>query len=262
MSDMGSKASSAAGRAGRSRGVKTLARGGMVVSGVLHLLMGWLALQLAWTGSDENADTSGALGALAQNPLGSALLWVGVVGFVALAIWQVAEAVTGREASDKVKAAAKAIVYLALAWSTFGFAQGGGSDSAEQSSDFTATLMEQPFGVVLVIVLGVAVIAVGGYHVYKGVKKKFLDDLVGHPGRFVERAGVIGYAAKGVAFVVVGALFVTAAVTNDPEEATGLDGALRSLLELPFGKVLLTVVALGLVAFGVYSFGRAKHAKL
>jgi hypothetical protein len=253
---------SAADRAGDSPGVQTLARIGYVISGVLHLLLGWLALQLAWSGTSTNADTSGALGTLARNPIGLGLLWAGCIGFAALALLQISEAVAAREGKDKLKAVGKMVVYLALGWSALQFATGAGSDSAEQSQDATASLMSQPAGTVLVVVLGLVVLGVGVYHVVKGAKKKFLEDLEGHPGRFVERAGQLGYVAKGIALAIVGGLFVLAAVQHDPEEASGIDGALRALLELPAGNILLTVIALGLAAYGVYSFGRAKHAKL
>lgn len=261
-SDAGDKAATAANRANNSRGVKALARVGYVVSGVVHLLIAWIALQLAWTSSSESADTSGALGTLADNPLGLALLWVGALGFLALAVWQATEAVTADEVKDKVKAGAKTVVNLALAWSCLQFALGSGSDSAEQSESTTATLMSKPAGVALVVVIGLVVLGVGVGHIVKGAKKSFLDDLQSHPGRFVERAGQVGYIAKGIALGVVGALFVVAAIQNDPEEASGIDGALKTLLQLPAGSVLLTLVALGLAAYGVYSIAKSKHAKL
>ena len=74
--------------------------------------------------------------------------------------------------------------------------------------------------------------------------------------------GVVGYVAKGVAVAVVGVLFVVAALTHDPEKAGGLDSALRSMAELPFGRVLLWLVGAGLVIYGVYCFARARYARL
>jgi len=151
-------------------------------------------------------------------------------------------------------------VYLALAWTAFRFASGSGSSSKNQTTDFTASLMKQPAGQWLVALLGLAVIGVGVYHVVKGWKKKFLRDLETHPGEWIVKAGRIGYIAKGIALAIVGGLFVLAAVRHEPNEARGLDGALRNLLGAPGGPVLLALVALGLIAFGVYSFGRARHA--
>jgi Domain of Unknown Function (DUF1206) len=103
---------------------------------------------------------------------------------------------------------------------------------------------------------------VGAYHVVKGATRKFLQDLTGHPGVLATRAGVVGYIAKGIALAVVGILFMAAAAQNSATKATGLDGALRSLRAQPLGSWLLTAVALGIAAYGVYSFARAKYARV
>jgi type IV secretory pathway VirB2 component (pilin) len=244
------------------------ARVGYAVNGVLHLLIGWIALQVAWIASGKSADQSGALQSLAGSSLGRLTLWVAVLGFVALGLWQLASALavrTGGESSKwavKAKGIAKAIVYLVLAWTSFSFAKGQPSSSKAQSSDFTATLLQHTGGRIVVAVIGAVVIGVGGYHVMKGWTKKFLQDLSGNPGILATRAGVVGYIAKGIALAVVGALFVIAAAQNSSSKATGLDGALRSLRQQQFGPWLLTAVALGIAAFGLYSFARARHARV
>jgi hypothetical protein len=248
--------------------LEATARVGYATSGLLHLLIGWITLQIAFGGGGKNADQSGALSSLAQNGAGKAALWVGVVGFLGLAIWQVADAVVGHPGDDsdawggRAKAGGKAVVYLALAWSAFEFARGRSSNSRSQTVDFTASLLEKPGGRILVIVIGLAIIVVGAYHVYKGAKKKFLEDLVAHPGTWATRAGQVGYIAKGVALGIVGFLFAAAGFHEQAKEASGLDGALKSLRDQPFGTALLVVMALGFAAYGVYSFARARHAKV
>ena len=250
----------AASRAGDHPALENAARLGYATSGVMHLLIGWLALQVAWGGGGGSADQSGALQQLAGNDAGRILLWVALVGFAGLAVWQLTELAGRGRAADRVKAAAKAVVYLFLAVSCFTYARtGGGSSSTQQSVDFTASLMAQPAGRVLVAVVGAVVVGVGVYHVVKGARKKFLADLRQHPGQWVVRAGVFGYVAKGVALAVVGALFVLAAWHTQPAEATGLDGALKTLGGAPYGQWLLTVVALGFASYAVYSFGRARY---
>jgi hypothetical protein len=257
-----------ASRASDHPALEGAARVGYAVSGLLHLLIGWIALQVAFGGSAKNADQSGALASLAQNGLGRLLLWVAVAGFLGLALWQLADAIVGRPGSDKdvwlgrAKAAGKAVVYLTLASSSFSFARGKTTSSKNQSIDFTAKLLQEPGGRVLVVVLGLVVVAVGGYHIHKGWAKKFLQDLEDRPGTWATRAGRIGYIAKGAALVIVGVLFAAAGLHQQPKEATGLDGALRSLRDQPFGPVLLSILALGFAAYGLYSFARAKHAKV
>ena len=244
------------------------ARVGYAVSGVLHLLIGWIALQVAWSGSGKSADQSGALQTLAGQTLGRLTLWVAVLGFLALGLWQLANGFAARSASStslwaaRAKSLSKGIVYLALAWTCFNFVKGKPSSSKAQSADFTATLLQHSGGRVLVAVVGLVVIGVGGYHIVKGWTKKFLQDLAGHPGALATRAGVAGYIAKGIALIVVGVLFLAAAAQNSASKATGLDGALRTLREQPAGSWLLTAVALGIAAYGLYSFARARYARV
>lgn len=244
------------------------ARIGYAVSGVLHLLIGWIALQVAWSASGTSADQSGALQTLAGSGLGRLTLWVAVVGFLALGLFALVNTVAVRPVpgaspwADRAKNASKGVVYLGLAWTCLSFARGRPRSSKAQSTDFTANLLQQTGGRLMVTVVGLVVIAVGGYHVMKGWTRKFLQDLGEHPGSLAVRAGVVGYLAKGVALGVVGALFVAAAVQNSASKATGLDGALRSLRQQPVGPWLLTAVALGIAAYGIYSFARARYARL
>ncbi|WP_423918654.1 DUF1206 domain-containing protein [Frigoribacterium sp. 2-23] len=269
MPDTTDDARGVASRLQNSRPMTTLARVGFAMNGVIHILIGVIALGVAF-GDGGEADQGGALGQLASHPGGAVLLWVIVVGLWALGSFQILEAalVRGTERDDwaeRAKAGGKGIAYLAVGFTAFTFARGGSSDSSGQTQSISARLLAAPGGVVLLVVLGLAVIAIGAYLVAKGARQKFREDLVvpaGSAGRTTVALGVVGYVAKGVALGVVGVLFVVAAVTADPSEATGLDGALKSLASLPFGQVVLTAVALGLIAFGVYSFVRARRARL
>lgn len=249
----------AAARAGDHPLLEEGARLGYAASGVLHLLLAWVTVQLAWTSGGEQADQQGALQQLAGNGFGQALLWVLLVGFVLLALWQATEAIAWGEAADRAKAAAKAVVYAVLAVTTVSVLTSGSGGS---SGGATSGLLSSGIGRVLVGLVGLGVVAVGGYHVVKGWKEKFLEDLESSPAPWVRTAGKIGYLGKGAALAVVGVLLVVAAVQADPEKASGLDAALHALAGLPFGAVLLTLVALGFAAYGVYGFGRARHAKV
>lgn len=257
-------------------GLENLARVGLLAYGVVHLLVAWLALQLAWGTSGESADQSGALQTLAESPLGKPLLWIIAIGLVALAVWQALEVLrwrSGWSASGKertravqktVKSVAKAVVYAALAVLAIRIATGSGSSSAQQQQETTAGVFGWPAGRWLVGAAGLVVIGVGAYHVYKGVTKHFLKeiDLAQAPPsatRLVTRLGQVGYPGKGIALGVVGGLLVWSAVTLDPRKASGLDGALRTILEAPFGRFLLTLVALGIAAFGAYLLVRARY---
>ena len=266
---------SAAGRAGNSDVLENLARVGLIAYGVVHLLVAWLALQLAWGGSGGSADQSGAMATLAAKPFGKPLLWVLAIGLLALALWQLAELlrqVPGLRSSGKtkkkaitgaVKSVSKTVVYVALAITAIRFASGGGQSSSGQQQQTVAGVFGWPAGRFLVGVAALVLIGVGVYHVRKGITKHFLKEIdtaraSAGQQRVIERVGQVGYPAKGVALALVGGLLGWAAITFDPAKAGGLDGAMRTLLDAPFGKLLLTLVALGIAAFGVFAFFRAR----
>jgi len=242
------------------------ARTGFAASGLLHLLIGYLAVQVAFHRTRKSADQSGALATLADHTVGKILLIVFIAGFVALALWQLTLAIVGdgheHPMVHRVKDLAVAVVYLAMAWTAFSFARNQGKSSSSKSTDVTASIMKQPGGRWLVAIVGLVVIGIGCYHVYKGARTRFVKELREHPGETVVWTGRIGYAAKGVALVIVGALFVAAAVQHRSSEARGLDGALSTLREAFAGQLLLTLMGLGLAIFGVYCFGRARYARV
>jgi hypothetical protein len=266
----------AADEAGNSDSLEHLARIGLIAYGVVHLLVAWLALQLAWGSRQESADQSGAMRTLAESPVGTPLLWVVAVGMIALAVWQAAEVLRWRHgwsASGKTrtkalrksgKAIVKAVIYASLAVLAIRFATGGGQSSSQQQQQQTAGVFAWPAGRWLVGAIGLILIGVGAYHVYKGVTKRFLkeiDTTEASPGalKLVTRLGQVGFPGKGVALAVVGALLAYAALTFDPSKAQGLDGALRTILELPLGTILLTLVAVGIAAFGAFCLVRARY---
>lgn len=268
-SSSASSARSAASRLQDNRAFQLMARAGFAVNGLLHILIGGIALGVAF-GSGGSADSGGALSQLASTPGGVFVLWVVTIGLWALGLFQVLEAflVRGTDKDawvDRAKEGGKAVAYLAIGFSAFGVARGGSSDSAGQAQGVTAQLLATPGGVFLVVILGLGVIAIGVYFIVKGYRKKFLEDVdlpAGKTGHTVTTLARIGYIAKGIAIVVVGILFCAAAITSDASEATGLDGALKTLVELPLGVVILTVIALGLIGYGVYCFARARYARL
>lgn len=249
------------------RGYRIAIGVGLVSYGLIHLVIAWLAAQIALGGKGDASQT-GALAELAGNPLGVGLLWVMAVGLFVLAVWQGLEASIGpadappdRRLKRRVASAGRSVVYLALGVATIGVALGSRSRSGQSEETLSARLLDLPFGVVLVVAVGLAVAGVGVAQVVKGVKRNFLEDLDSGVSTGVQRMAVAGYCAKGVAFVIIGALFGWAAVTYDPDKAGGLDAALTTISKQPFGTGLLLVMAAGIACFGIYCFVWARKAR-
>ncbi|MCK8437726.1 DUF1206 domain-containing protein [Streptomyces sp. D2-8] len=251
------------------------ARAGFTARGVIYLLVGALALQIAFGDTGRQADRGGALQELAQKPFGAVLLWALGIGLVGMALWRLSEALfgsigkDGRSARKRLMATVRFAFYVFVAYSVLSFAasrhQSGSSD--QQSRDATARALEIPAGQWLVGAAGIAIVAAGGWIAVRAVLRKYHDKLrLGQMSRrtrqLVDVTGVVGGAARGLVFAVAGVFAVRAAVDYEPDRAKGLDDTLRSFADTPLGPWLLVCVAAGLVLFGMFSFAMARWRRV
>jgi hypothetical protein len=252
-----------------------VARVGLIGYGAMHFLIGYLAVRLAWGLRGADADQTGALQTVADGPGGTALLWTIGLGMLALALWQAGEVLLWwrglldearrkRTALVCAKCLAKALVYAVLGITALLFAVGLEYEADERLRDATDATLEIPGGAALVGAMAALVIAVGLYTLVRGVTGGFMKDidLPAAPDRWeplIEGIGRIGYVAKGAAFAVVGVLLWQAASSADVSTATGLDGALAAIARITAGPWLLTAVAAGFAAFGLYALARARY---
>ncbi len=250
------------------KGFTLIARIGLTCYAIVHLVVAWLAAQVA-LGDNEKADKAGALQLVADGA-GVWLLWLVTAGTTVLALWQVTEVLTGhrhapprRRLLRRVTSGIEVVLYGLVAYSAGKTALGAPS----QGKSLVAGLLAQPWGAVVVIAAGIAVIGVAAFLVHRGVRKTFLRELeFGKAPRTVrrstERLGQIGWCAVAVAYAAVGVMFVLAAVNYDPAKAAGLDPALKTLAVQPYGQPLLLVLAAGIAAFGVFALFDARFRKI
>lgn len=254
--------------------VDTIARVGLIAFGVVHLLIGWLAFQLALGSPDGGASSTGAVKELAQQPFGQVLVWLIAVGMVLLVVWRLVEAAVGYRDKDGAERLARqalslgrAIVYGSIAYTAIDVAtgsSGGGGGGGGSTDSLTATLMNRPGGQLLVAAVGVGIVAVGVSLLVMAWRESYLDKLdaqgrAGDTGTAYRVLGRAGHIAKGLAFGVVGGLFLYAAATHEAKESGGLDQALRTVREQSFGPVLLAAIGLGFAAYGLFCFAQARH---
>ncbi|HEU4785056.1 MAG TPA: DUF1206 domain-containing protein [Ktedonobacterales bacterium] len=271
--EAGSEAKSAA----TSPWFTPLARSGYAAKGVIYLIMGGLALSAALDGGGTPTDQQGAFLTIVERPFGQFLLVVVSIGLVGYALWCLCQGildVDGKGTSAKGIVArlgycVVGITYLILAFGAFKLATGGGAGKNSDTSarDFTAQLLAKPLGAVLVIVVGVAALAVAGILYYRAWKVDF-ESLIqpkelGQKGKDVlVTLGRVGYAALGIVFTEMSLFLVIAALRHNPGDAQGLSGALRQMEQQPFGRPLLALVALGLIAYGIYSVASARYRRV
>ena len=268
----------AADRAASSKWVTWLARLGYAAKGVVYLIIGGLAAKLAIGQGGATTDQRGALQTIYEQPFGKFLLAVVAIGLLGFALWSFIQAIydtegKGRDAKGiiaRIGYAAVGVAYAALAFGAYQLVAGTGNvgqGSTTSTQDWTATLLKLPAGVAIVVIVGLVVLGVALYLFAKAYTAKFqrrlnLAGVSAQLRKFVIFLGRFGYGALGVVFTIVGFFLIVAAIQFNPQKAKGLDTALRELLRLPFGPLLLGIVALGLIAYGVYSFAEARYRRV
>jgi hypothetical protein len=267
----GTRARRSARRTADSRAMAWLARAGLIARGVMYVLIGIIAVQIAVEGSRQQADRTGAVRLVAHTAFGTVALWLLVVGFIGMTLWRLSEAIggsadsDGRKASKRLANLVRAVFYAVVTYGILKYALGVGqpSSSDNQSRDLTAAALKHSGGQWIVAIAGVIVVIAGLYTMYRAYKLKFLKHLrMGSAStrtrKAVTRLGQIGGIARGFVFATIGVFLVIAAKDANPKQAKGIDSALRALAHTPLGPVLLVVVALGLATFGLYSWCEAR----
>ncbi len=256
--------------------VKTLARLGYVAKGVVYTIIGVLAAQAAFGTGGQTTGSSGALQEIVTQPFGRILLGIVAVGLVGYALWRLVQAGidTERKGTDakgivtRLGYAISGIIYGGLAWTAASIVMGAGGGSGGESStqDWTARLMAQPFGRWLVALVGLAIIGFGLYQLYQGLTAKFRKKLAFYQMSDAEKsaataAGRFGLSARGIVFGLIGIFLMQAAWQAQPSEAESLGSTLQELVQQPAGPWLLGIVAIGLIAYGVYMAFMGRYRK-
>ncbi|MET1053299.1 MAG: DUF1206 domain-containing protein [Mycetocola sp.] len=260
----------AARRANRDPRVRGFGRAGLIANGIIHVLIGAIAIGVAW-GANGDADQSGALRTVSNGPGGVVLLWAATIALFGLAVlqWTEAAQVVSKKRRlvimRRITNIGKAIGYAAIGVVVGFYAIGGRSEASETWQSLSATLLGMPGGVFMLAIVGILVGTIGGTLVFRGVTRNFREEMEPMDGAlswFVGALGVVGHTAKGLGLVITGVLFLAAAAFTDPAAARGLDGALKWIASLPLGGgLLLVVMASGFIAYGVYLFARARYLR-
>lgn len=269
-SGMPSSARTAAREVEANPAFRVAARAGYAANGILHLLIGGLVIAVGF-GAKEDSDQTGAFRALAAAPLGAAALWALAVGLVALGAWHLLQAFAPRRLTlwsrigRVVTEAPQGLIFVAIGLVSASVALGARPRAEQAAESLSEGVLSWPIGGFVLGAVGLAVAGVGVGFVWMGLRRSFHAKVRtpdGPAGFALTALGVVGFAAKGVALVIVGVLVVVAAVTVEPDTAGGLDGATSALVALPAGPILASLVGLGFLAYGVFTVFRARYARL
>jgi hypothetical protein len=259
-----------------NRGLVLLARGGYAARGLVYLIIGFFAL-LAALGSGQPADSHSGLEKLLGQPFGHALVGIVVVGLIAFAAWRLLQAtrdVDHHGTSFKgiaIRAGLLAgavsnalLAFFALSLLISGLKSSSDSKDGGKTEDFLATLLSWDHSNLLIYLAALVPLVVGIIHIVKGWKATFekyfeADEQVMRYVRPISRFGLI---ARGVAFIEIAVLLAISGSSYQAMHPPGMKDAMNGLESLPMGWLVLSVVAVGLMAFAIYSFAEAIWRKI
>lgn len=253
--------------------VRRFARVGYMAKGFVYMVVGILSLMAAAGVGGKATGTPGMFRSLALMPLGNVLVWLTGIGLFMYIGWVLIKAFydpqgEGTRPKGLVKRSGyfiSAVIYTTLATQAIGIAvnaaAGGGGGSNRTMS---AKLLEQPFGPWILGGVGVVIIGYGVYELVNGLTRRFmkkflLRDMDDHERKIARRAGAAGLTARGAVLGLIGFFFIRTAVSHNPDQAKGLDGALSEIAQQPHGRWMLGVVAAGLVLYGIYQITRGRY---
>jgi hypothetical protein len=253
--------------------MRRFARFGYIAKGLVYGIVGVLAALAAFGPKGNTTGTSGALQSISEMPFGEAALWIIGIGLIGYILWDFIKAIKdpeneGTDAKGLIKRTGyfiSGLIYTNLAFGAIKLASNTGSaGSGNSEKTISAKLMEQPFGVWLVGLVGAIIIGYGVYELYSGAKEKFMSKFKTYEMNDKERkiarlSGKIGLISRGIVLSMVGFFFIRTAYTHNPNESKGLGGALTELASQPFGQFLLAIVAVGLILYGIYQIIKGRY---
>ncbi|WP_246686376.1 MULTISPECIES: DUF1206 domain-containing protein [unclassified Methylobacterium] len=258
--------------AGRNT-IERLARFGFCARGAVYCVVGVLAVLAAVGAGGKAGDSENALRFVLLGPLGPWIVGLIALGLWGFAAWRLVEAVTDadrRGTSPKglvVRGAhlVSAGIYAGLGLTAASLALGLGLQSdGDGLQDWTAWLLAKPFGRFAVALIGLGVAGGGVGFLVKAVRGDVTERLALNAARqaWAEPVGRFGYAARGIAFLIIGGFVVVAAWYQASSEVKGLSGAFQALRAQPYGRILLAIVAAGHVAFGAFGLIQARYRRI
>jgi len=255
--------------------IERFMRFGYVVRGVIYLVIGLIALRLAFGIHGAAMSQTGAIVTIGHQPFGLILLVSVCVGLAGYSLWSAIcalldpfhEGHAPGGLATRAGFASSAIGYAGLLVITVRFIMGS-HPHATTSYAWIAKLLAKPYGAWLIGIAGVATIA-GALlgEIVSGIRGKFREDLdlerrSQSEHRWAMRMGRIGIVTRGVVFAIIGIYLVAAAFHANPHHQTGTDGALLGLARQPFGLALLAGAGIGLIIFGVFSIMCARWMRM
>lgn len=252
--------------------IEKLARFGFAAKGAIYVLIGILAVMAALNmGGGQQASKNGAMQLIFEQPFGKILGWLMVIGLIGYVIWRLFQAIKNPDHKKndtkgiltRVRYAFSGLIYGAFTYSMIktltGNSSGGGGNS---NQGMAAQVMQWDGGSTIIAIVGIITIIAGLVNLYRAYTTKFKEKLNNsrmsyNEEKWITRLGRAGFTARGIVWMILGYFIMRAGLSSDASQVKGSQGAFDFLEQS--GEWVLLLVAVGVIAYGIFQFAKAKY---
>ena len=261
----------------QSRSIERIAQAGLVAKGIVYILLGILAFMAAFEmggQSNSDVDRNGVFGVVMDMPAGTWLLGLIAAGLICYSIWRGIQTFRPNHDGGKETKPGKRILYflsglayLGVAFTAIRMILHMRTSNGDKNQEFASQVLQQSYGQWLLGAAALILAGIGLYQIYYGLSEKYRK----HVNRMstntqvsslLLRSGKVGYIARGVVWLIIAYLLLKAALHANSSEAGDTAKAFQFIENSTAGSLLLGALGLGVIAYGVFNFVRARYERL
>jgi hypothetical protein len=249
-----------------------IARVGLIAKGIVYVLLGLLGFMAAFEiggQSNDDASRTGVFGSIKHFPGGVAALVLLAAGLVCYSIWRGVQAFSNNSSeeknwSKKFRYFFSGLIYLSFAITAIQMIFHDRDNKEDKNQYWASQIMDHSYGPWLVGLASLILAAIGIYQIYYGLSEKYKKhvqelNLQSAGSSLMLRSGKVGYISRGIVWLVIAYLAMRAALDKNSSEAGDTSKAFSFIEDSSFGSYLLAALGIGLLAYGLFNFIRARY---
>lgn len=247
----------------KSEKFSRLVRVGFAARGLTYILLGYIALS---TRGDAKGGGSAVYDYIQDVPFGTPILWAMTFGLLAYVAFRLMCAISdlqhrGSDTSGILKRvgdAASAVAHLFLAYACYQFATGEKQSSAGDGGgeEMEGSILQMELGWIVIAAVGLGFLVGAFMQAKTAWSAHFMHRISARAPHVTKGIGRAGHAARAVVFLLIGWSMLDGAWAERGDRIQGLGEAILSLRDM---GTIYTLVALGLIMFGIFSLFTAKY---
>ncbi len=247
---------------------QNFARFGVATKGLVYFLIGGLTAFGAFGLGGQKSGSGNALDFISQQIFGKVLLIITAVGLIGYVFWRWYQVFFDpKDMGSDFKAIVKRVSYF-ISGAFYGFLafsalkQVMGSSSEGGGNSFLVKMLDYK---AIAITIGLALLGKAIYEFYQAYSGEFREEvdeagLSEKAKHLVINAAKVGFTARGIVIAIMSFLMFRTVFSSSSEKVDKTEAF--GFLQNEFGSLVMGIIAIGLIAYGVFMMIKAKYSSL